>query len=411
MMRMSRPRLAILSTHTSPLAQPGLGDGGGMNVYVRALAGALARAGVECDVLTRAEHPEAPMVINVEPGFRVVHIEAGPRAPIARGELHEIIEPFTAATLEYISRTGVEYDAVHANYWVSGGVGHALKHVLDLPLVVTFHTLDRVKADAGIDDDATARARVEREVVRCADMIVAPTYAERRQLVELYGAEATRIDVVPPGVDHSVFSPGNRGEGRGALGLDDVATLLFVGRIQPLKGAGLAVRALSLLDDPSTQLVLVGGPSGVDGDAELARLHDLVDELGLRPRVRFVAPQPHDDLVTYYRAADVCLVPSRSESFGMVALEAAASGTPVVAANVGGLRTLVDPGRTGYLIDEREAEAFADPVQRILDEPELAARLGRQAVEFSEGYAWNVTAARLRRLYGDLMARSLVNCA
>lgn len=411
MVRMSRPRLAILSVHSSPLAQPGLGDGGGMNVYVRALAGALARAGVECDVLTRAEHPEAPQVIDVEPGFRVVHIEAGPKAGLARGELHDIIEPFTAATLDHISRTGTDYDAVHANYWVSGGVGHAVKHALDLPLVVTFHTLDRVKADVGINDDATARASVERDVVRCADTIVAPTFAERHQLVELYDADASRIDVVPPGVDHRVFSPGDRGEARRALALADVATLLFVGRIQPLKEAGLAVRALSLLDDPTAQLVLVGGPSGVDGAAELARLHDLVEELGLASRVRFVAPQPHDGLVTYYRAADVCLVPSRTESFGMVALEAAASGTPVVAANVGGLRTLVDPGHTGYLIDERDAEAFAAPVQRILDDDELGVRLGRQAVEFSEGYAWNVTAARLRRLYGDLMARSLVNCA
>ncbi len=408
---MSRPRLAILSVHTSPLAQPGLGDGGGMNVYVRALATALARAGVDCDVLTRAEHPEAPPVIDIEPGFRVVHVEAGPKAPIPRHGLADIIEPFTAATLEHISRSGTVYDAVHANYWVSGGVGHALKHALDLPLVVTFHTLDRVKADAGIDDDATVRARVEREVVACADLIVAPTFAEHRQLVDLYDAVPSRIEVVPPGVDHRVFAPGSRLEARTTLGLDGAPVLLFVGRIQPLKGAGLAIRALSMLEDISAQLVLVGGPSGPDGASELTRLHALVDELGLGHRVRFVAPQPHDDLVTYYRAADVCLVPSRTESFGMVALEAAASGTPVVAANVGGLRTLVDHGHTGYLIDEREPEDFARPVERILADPDLAERLSAQAVEFSADYSWSVTAARLRRLYGDLTIRSLVRCA
>lgn len=217
---MSVRRVAMLSVHTSPLAQPGAGDSGGMNVYVRALASALARAGVACDVLTRADHAEQPPVVVVEPGFRVVHVPAGPTAPVPKHSLPELIEPFGDAVLDQLDRCGADYEALHANYWISGAVGHRLKHELDLPLVATFHTLDRVKAEAGAGDDPAVRARHEAVTVRCADLMVASTDEEREQLVALYGADRDRIEIVPPGVDHRVFAPGDRDAARGALGLE-----------------------------------------------------------------------------------------------------------------------------------------------------------------------------------------------
>ncbi len=407
---MSIRRVAVLSVHTSPLAQPGSGDGGGMNVYVRSLASALARAGIACDVLTRAEDPDARPVVCLEPGFRVVHVPAGPSEPVPKRELADLVEPFTDSVLDFAAREGTAYDALHANYWLSGAVAHRLKHQLDRPMVATFHTLARVKADAGACDDPDRRALVEREVVGCADLMLASTEGERCELAHLYEGDPERIEVVPPGVDHSVFHAEGREASRSSLGLDGRRVMLFAGRIQPLKGAGLAVRCLAELDDSDALLLVVGGPSGEEGADELARLHALVDELGLRRQVRFLPPQPHHRLATYYRAADVCLVPSRAESFGLVALEAAACGTPVVAASVGGLRSLVDDAETGFLVDSRDPQDYASCVATLFADADLAAGFGAEAAARSRRYSWNITAARLRRLYGDLVERDVVRC-
>jgi D-inositol-3-phosphate glycosyltransferase len=401
-------RVAMLSVHTSPLAQPGSGDGGGMNVYVRALASALARAGVPVDVLTRAQHPSQASCVEVEPGFRVLHVRAGPCAPVPLRDLPDLVGEFTDAARDALATVG-DHDVLHANYWVSGAVGHRLKHELDLPLVTTFHTLERVKAEVGLGDDIPVRPRVEAEVVRCADLVVASTREEHDQLVRHYGADPERIEIIAPGVDHAVFRPGDRAAARRHLGITGGPVLLFVGRIQPLKGADLAVRALAEVHDRGAQLVVVGGPSGPDGVGEVEALHALVAELGLEQRVHFVPPQPHHALVDYYRAADVCVVPSRSESFGLVALEAAACGTPVVAADVGGLRLLVDDGVTGFLIGERDPAEYAARIDRVLlDE---CGELGVQAYARSTGYRWSIAAARLRRHYDDLTARATVKCS
>jgi D-inositol-3-phosphate glycosyltransferase len=401
-------RVAMLSVHTSPLAQPGTGDGGGMNVYVRALGSALARAGVAVDVLTRAEHPEQPACVDVEPGFRVLHVPAGPCAPVPLRDLPDLVGEFTDAARELLLRRG-DHDVLHANYWVSGAIGHRLKHELDLPLVSTFHTLERVKAEVGLGDGMPMRPRVEAEVVRCADLVVASTREEHDQLVRHYGADPTRIEIITPGVDHTVFSPGDRAQARRRVGLTGGPVLLFVGRIQPLKGADLAVRTLAAVTDQSAQLVVVGGPSGPDGAGEVAALRALVAELGLEHRVRFVEPQRHHRLVDYYRAADVCIVPSRTESFGLVALEAAACGTPVVAAKVGGLRLLVDHDVTGFLVDERDPATYAAHVDRVLRNG--CGDLGTQAFARSTRYRWSIAAARLRRHYADLTARAMVKCS
>lgn len=402
-------RVAMFSMHTSPLAQPGAGDGGGMNVYVRALASALARAGVACDVYTRAEDPECPTVVEVEPGFRVVHVTAGPRAPMPRYELLGLVDEFVDETMRLLEGSP-PVEVLHANYWLSGAVAHRLKHLLDRPLVATFHTLARVKADAGVDDDPDQRARTEHDVIACADLMLASTDDERDQLETLYGAVAERVEIVPPGVDHSVFFPADAAVAKRRLDLEGRRTLLFAGRIQPLKGVGMAVRCLAELDDPDATLMVVGGPSGPDGDDELARVHALARDLGVAANVRFVPPQPHNRLADFYRAADVCIVPSRAESFGLVALEAAACGTPVVAASVGGLRSLVVDGTTGFLVEGRDPAAYAAPVATLLDDPELAAAMGAAASAHSRRYSWSTTAARLRRLYGDLVARGLVRC-
>ncbi|MDQ1361557.1 MAG: D-inositol-3-phosphate glycosyltransferase, partial [Acidimicrobiaceae bacterium] len=352
-------RLAVLSLHTSPLAQPGTGDGGGMNVYVRELSSALARAGVRCDVFTRAWSPDLPDCVTVEPGFRVHHVPAGALAPMAKEALPTIVDEFTEGVLKrMVGADGADvgedpaFDAVHANYWLSGLSGHVIKHELNVPLVSTFHTLDRVKAEASpeeVEADASGRrAEAEASIIQCSDTVLASCSVEAEQIVELYGADPSRIRIVAPGVDHAFFGPGFRPQARRALGFaSEGPLLLFVGRIQPLKGADVAVRTLAALssDHPGARLVVVGGPSGPHGQVEVDRLGDLVAELGLDGRVAFVPPRPHELLSTYYRAADVCLVPSRSESFGLVALEAAACGTPVVASDVGGLQTLVDHGR------------------------------------------------------------------
>ena len=403
--------LAVLSMHTSPLAQPGSGDGGGMNVYVRELAAALARAGVECDVFTRAESPMQAPVVRVEPGLRVHHVAAGPVAPVPKHELIDLVPAFTDAVLARMD-SGAPADAVHANYWLSGMAGHAIKHALDLPLVCTFHTLDRVKADEAELAEQGRRADMEAEIIGCSDAILASCTVEADQLADLYGAPRDRIEIVAPGVDHAFFAPGNMHQARRALALPTgPPMLLFVGRIQPLKGLDVAVRALAALrSHPDAFLVAVGGPSGPDGEIELERIEHLAKELDVSSRVRFVPPQRHELLSTYYRAATVAVVPSRSESFGLVALEAAACGTPVVASAVGGLTTLVDDGETGYLIDGRDPELFAARISDIVDDHERAARMSVASATRARRYTWSVAAARLRRLYADLTARSLVEC-
>ncbi len=380
-----------------------------MNVYVRELSSSLVRAGIDCDVYTRSWRRGLPATVELEPGLRVHHVRAGPPHLVAKEALPALVDAFTEVVLDRLQRPGYEPDVLHANYWLSGMAGHALKHKLDIPLVSTFHTLARVKAEATREEEEV-RAKAEGQVMGCSDAILASSVDEAQQLEGLYGADPGRIEIVPPGVDHDVFLPGNRERARAALGLGRGPVLLFVGRIQPLKGADVAVRALAASAAPDAMLVVVGGPSGPEGAAELRRVRGLVARSGLSDRVRFVPPQPHERLPDFYRAADVCLVPSRSESFGLVALEAAACGTPVVAAAVGGLRTLVVDGQTGFLVEGRDPLAYAECVDRLLGDPPLAARFGAAGAREAQRYCWSITAARLRRLYADLTARRPVEC-
>ncbi len=409
--------------HTSPLAQPGTGDGGGMNVYVRELVTALARSGVECEVFTRAEDPALPRVVTIEPGFRVHHVVAGPVAPVVKESLPELVDEWTAgvgACLRRLDAEGRPVAAIHANYWLSGLAGHTLKHELELPLLVTFHTLDRVKADASPEAisvlEPARRARAEADIVGCSDAVLASCQVEADQLADLYGADPDRIAMVAPGVEHAFFTPGDRRQARRALGLpEDDPIVLFVGRIQPLKGPAVAVEALDRIRRRGgrpgrARMILIGGPSGPHGPAELTAVRRAIASHRLEQAVQLLPPQPHEILSTYFRAADACVVPSHSESFGLVALEAAACGIPVVASAVGGLTTLVHQGSTGFLVEGRDPEGYAGPLTALLEDPEGAVRMGARAAARAGAYTWPRAAGDLWGRVAFLASSTLVAC-
>jgi len=404
-------RVAIISLHTSPLVQPGSGDSGGMNVYVRELVSALSQSGVECITFTRADREGLAPEVMVEPNHRVVHIEAGPHH-LPKEALPDISDQFCHGVMEWFRENGTP-DVVHGNYWLSGVVGHHLKHELDVPFVSTFHTLARIKAEGG-DPEPEWRDRAEAEIIQCSDAICVSCIEEEEQFRRLYGDPHGRIEIIAPGVEHAFFEPGDRSGARRAIEMPlEIPMIVFVGRIQPLKGPDVAIRALAELHrrgHADAILVIVGGSSGLDGDTETHRAHDLVDELDLHDSVMFIAPQPHHVLSSYYRAADIVIVPSRSESFGLVALEAAACGTPVVASAVGGLLSLVDDGVTGRLINGRDPVDYGEAMAQILDDDDLRDAMGVAARAHAARYTWRAAADRLRSMYDELVATTLVSC-
>lgn len=378
-----------------------------MNVYVRELAASLAHQGVDVHVYVRRWHKDLPDDVIIEPGVRVAHIDAGDPG-LQKEALYDVVDEYNEGVIADIEAIG-GVDVLHANYWLSGVAGHHIKHRLNLPLVTTFHTLARVKAETG-DFEPERRARAEMQVIACSDVVTASGAAEQHWLERLYATDPERIAIVTPGVIHAFFSPGNQQGARRAIDFGDEPMMLFVGRIQPLKGVTVAVEALATVENKATKLVIVGGPSGEEGDAELARVHDLIEEYGLADRVRFEQPVPHHLLSTWYRAADVVLVPSRSESFGLVALEAAACGTPVIAAAVGGLRTIVEHGRTGYLVEKRDPQIYASYVDQLLGNRMVAAEMAFDAAEGARAFSWTQTAEALLKVYDGLFERVVVDC-
>jgi D-inositol-3-phosphate glycosyltransferase len=400
-------RVAAISLHTSPLSQPGTGDAGGMNVYIDQTTRRLAARGIEVEIFTRATSSDQPPVTELTPGVLVRHIVAGPFEGLDKEELPGQLCSFAAGVMRAEARSAPgHYDIVHSHYWLSGQVGYLAKDRWGVPLVHSAHTLAKVKNAAMADDDEPEpRGRVigEEQVVAEADRLIANTATEARELVTLYNAVPGRIDIVPPGVDTDVFSPGDRATARGLTGIGrDDAVIVFAGRIQPLKGPEVAVKALRVLatqyPDTPWRLVVVGGESGT-GRRTGHRLDELADRLGIRHLIDFRPPVPAAELVELYRAADVVAVPSYNESFGLVALEAQAAGSPVIAAAVGGLPVAVDDGVTGALVAGHEPQIWADALADVILDPAKRERLAMAAPLQAAKFSWEVTVDGLLASY------------
>lgn len=394
-------RVAVLSVHTSPLAQPGTGDAGGLNVYVLQTALHMARRGVEVEIFTRATSSADPPVVEVAPGVLVRNVVAGPFEGLDKYDLPTQLCAFTAGVLRAeANHEPGHYDIVHSHYWLSGQVGWLARDRWAVPLVHTAHTLAAVKNSALAEGDAPEpplRAVGEQQVVDEADRLIVNTEDEARQLVALHNADPGRIDVVHPGVDLQTFRPGYRHAARAALGLSAGDRIIaFIGRIQPLKAPDVLVRAAALL--PDVQVLIAGGPSG-SGLAAPDSLVKLAADLGITDRVTFLPPQSREQLSDVYRAADVVAVPSYSESFGLVAIEAQACGTPVVAAAVGGLPVAVADART--LVDGHDPARWADALASVLNAgPAEADALSRAAVSHAQRFSWDSTVDALLASYG-----------
>lgn len=391
-------RLAVISYHASPVMTPGAGVNGGMNVYVRSLVSHLARAGIVCDVFTRVPGRGPIASQRIEPGFLLHSVPAG----LEDADPFDAVPEFTGRVLDAMARSRDPYAVVHANYWLSGVAAHTVKHELAIPLVTTFHTLERAKGLGAAPQ--SERIHQEARILGCSDAVLASGPEESRWLRELYQAPSEKIVELPLGVDRAYFSPGPPGPARAAIGIeDDLPLLLVAGRIQPLKGTLLAVESLACLRSRmDARLLIVGGPSGRDGMVEERKVHELVAAEGLSERVLVVPPVPHELLSTYYRAADLVVVPSQSESFGLVALEAAACGRPVVATNVGGLRSIVIDDVTGVLVSERTPTAFADRIVHLLANPLHRARMGCAAARHAGRFTWRESAERMIELMESL---------
>jgi len=402
-----RARVAVISLHTSPLDQPGIGSSGGMNVEIRALAGLLGDRGVAVDIFTRCAGRGVPEIERVGSLARVIQVQAGPCAEIDGPDLPSLVPRFADEVIRMEAELG-PYDLIHSHYWMSGPAGIAAARRWEVPLLASFHTLAEVKnlaAEEGDPLEPLARVAGEKKVVGAADRLVAPTRDDAHNLIELYGADPGRIRVVPPGVDAGLFHPRDRAEARDRLGVGTGPVILFVGRLQRLKGPDLAIRAFAEAArlSPATMrdatLLFVGGPSGRGGVRDW--LEGVVASEGLGGRVGFLAPRAHEDMPWVYSAADVLVMPSRSESFGLAALEAQACGTPVVAAAVGGLEHAVGDG--GFLVEGRDPAGYAEPLLRVLSSPRLAASLSRGAVSHASAFPWERTVDGLLEVYGELM--------
>lgn len=411
----------MLSVHTSPLAQPGTGDAGGMNVYVLQTAIELARRGTQVEIFTRATSSNDEPLVEAAPGVLVRNVVAGPFEGLDKHDLPTQLCPFAAEVLRQEARhLPGHYDLIHSNYWLSGQVGWLARDRWRVPMVHTAHTLAAVKnlyLAEGDTPEPAARVIGEKQIVAESDRLVANTAEEARQLVELYGADPEHIDVVLPGADLTRYRPGDRAAARAELGLPHNERIVaFVGRIQPLKAPDVLVRAAAQMladEDARTgmdatrplRVLIVGGPSGTGLERPDA-LIELASALGISDRVTFLPPQPPHRLVQVYRAADLVAVPSYNESFGLVAIEAQASGTPVLAADVGGLGTAVRDGATGLLVPGHQTADWAAALRLLLDDPARLEQMGTAAVEHASNFSWAHTADGLLDSYSAALAQS-----
>lgn len=405
-------RIAVISYHSSPLLEPGIGDAGGMTVYVRAVAESLASRGFHTDIFTRAGGGEIE-ITDIFPGVRVVAIPAGSPGPATKIELSAHVPEFVARIRIFASSNGLTYSLIHSHYWQSGIAGVDLARGWDVPLVHSNHTLAKVKnrfLPPGETPESLERLAGESDVIAAADVLVASTDEEWEQIACLYGASHDRVKSIYPGVDHQLFAPASGATARAELGIGDEAVLAYVGRIQPLKGLELALRALDQLVpalDGEIRLIVVGGASGPAGERERDSLLELARDLGISDAVRLEGAKPHTSTPLYYRAADAVVVCSYSESFGLSALEAQACGTPVVATDVGGLRHIVKDGETGFLVDPRDPSVFAARLKTLLSDADLQQRFSAAALASSAAFSWERTARELADLYDCLITERL----
>lgn len=406
-------RVAMLSVHTCPLATLGGKETGGMNVYVRDLSRELSRRGIMVDCFTRSQNPNIPRInTKLAPNGRVIHMPAGPETSYDKNRILDHLPEFTQGVLDFARREGLKYDVIHSHYWLSGLAARELRSAWNAPIVHMFHTLGHMKnsvASSPTEWEAEQRIEGEAEVMSFADRLVAATPLERAQMVWLYGADAARIAVVPCGVDLELFQPIPQEEAKRMLGLPfERCVILFVGRIEPLKGIDTLLRAIALIapDMPcwrdELSVVIIGGAPGAGVEqvnAELARLERLRAELGIEDLVTFQGAKDQDTLAYYYSAAEVLVMPSHYESFGMVALEAMACGTPVVASKVGGLAFSVQHDQTGFLVPDGDAEVLADRIRLLLKDKDLRQQMGENAAQWARRYGWPDIADQIVDLY------------
>jgi len=365
-----------------------------MNVYVRQLAAALGETGMKIDIFTREHSDVVNRVETIGPNVRVIHLKAGePDAHL--GDLYALLPDFLEQLNDFREEEGLEYDVVHSHYWLSSWVGRELSQAIDVPHVVTFHTLSLIKMQSRAGEiEQTERPVVEAEVMATADRIIAFSPHERDAMARLYGADTRKVSLVPCGVDLEVFRPLDQKAVRSRLGLNGEKILLYVGRVEPIKGLDLLVETAAQMDSEEGVRMMVVG-ADVNGDREMDRVKQLAKERDLEDKIDFVGQVDHDDLPLYYNAADVCVVPSYYESFGLVALESMACGTPVVATRVGGLSTILHHGRTGYLKSWRCPEAFANSVEMIISSDGLQQSMGEAARKRAEGMGWDNVASMM----------------
>ncbi len=410
-------RVAMLSVHACPLAHLGGRDSGGMNVYVRELARELGRRGHEVDVFTRWREKDDPRIQPLGPNARVVHIPSGPMGYWPKMDVYEHLDEFTERLIGHVDTEGKAYDLLHSHYWLSAEVARTLAPRWGVPRVQMFHTLGMVKRevmDEDVDGESDVRVAIERRAVRESAAIVAASRIEVGELRELYEAERAKIHVIPCGVDPALFRPMRQADARERLGRDPCEQMiLFVGRIEQIKGIDVLLRALGSLFSRrpelrgQVRLVVVGGALDPSDDAsESEKIHELrrlVHEHRMEPNVAFTGSLDQPTLALYYAAADVCAVPSLTESFGLVALEAMACGTPVVGTRVGGLQTLIEDGRSGLLVPAGDAEALAGAIARVLGDPRLRMHLAHGARDRAEHYTWRMVADRVEELYAKVL--------
>jgi D-inositol-3-phosphate glycosyltransferase len=404
-------RVAMLSVHTCPLAALGGKETGGMNVYVREVSRELGRMGVAVDVFTRSQNSSIPRVVQLGEGARVIHLPAGDEAPMARERVYGHLDEFVDGVEAWRIAGSIDYDLIHAHYWLSGVAALTLKARWSAPVLQMFHTLGRLKnrvARSAAELEPLVRLEEETRIVSGADRIVAANVVERAELLRDYGAHASRIATIPCGVDTDLFRPGDRAEARRGLGLDERPVLLWVGRIAPIKGLDTLLDAVARLSatGQSPRLLIVGGEADEPANGHEASLRRRLERLRLEDTVRFIGPQPQSVLPVYYVAADVTVLPSYYESFGMVALEAMACGSPVIASRVGGLVTTVRDGVTGFLVPDSDVPALAERIASLIADPELRWRVGREGVRWAAQHRWPCVAEAVCREYASLEARA-----